>query len=307
VLVAFSLGLSNGGFANREILWKYTGAVAVNTGSGATTPTRRQIEICRAWGINVVLAFPAYLRHLALVARDEMGFDVRDLKVRMLGSHIGVEDRKTIEELWGAPCYDSYGTHENGTIATECKYQDGMHINEDCFNLEIVDPQTNKVQPDGERGCLHITTLFRDSAPLIRFNINDISSYMKDTACPCGCSFRRLTKIYGRNDNMVKVRGVNVFTEAIGVAVEADKRTNGEFFCVIESVGESRSDELTVMVEVVDPAGHAGAVKDDLERRLKEVIGLRVTVAPVGPKQLDAHTGVSQTSKIKRLIDKRKS
>lgn len=307
VLVAFSLGLSNGGFANREILWKYTGAVAVNTGSGATTPSRRQIEICRAWGINVVLAFPSYLRHLALVARDEMGFDVRDLKVRVLGSHIGVEDRKTIEELWGAPCYDSYGTHENGTIATECKYQDGMHINEDCFSIEIVDPQSNKVQPDGERGCVHITTLFRDSAPQIRFNINDISSYMKDAPCPCGCSFRRLTRIYGRNDNMVKVRGVNVFTEAIGVAVEADKRTNGEFFCVIESVGESRSDELTVMVEVVDPAADADAVRGDLERRLKEVIGLRVTVAPVGPKQLDSHTGVSQTSKIKRLLDKRKS
>ncbi len=307
VLVAFSLGLSNGGFANREILWKYTGALPINTGSGATTPTRRQIEICRAWGINVVLAFPSYLRHLALVARDEMGFDVRDLKIRMIGSHIGIEDRKQIEELWGAPCYDSYGTHENGTLATECKYQDGMHINEDCFELEIVDPQTNKVQPDGERGCLHITTLFRDSAPQIRFNINDISSYQTGTDCPCGCTFRRLTKIYGRNDNMVKVRGVNVFTEAIGVTVAADQRTNGEFFCVIEAVGESRSDELTVMVEVRDPAKNAAIVKEDIERRLKEVIGLRTTVTPVGLKELDPHTGVSQTSKVKRLIDKRKT
>ncbi len=189
VLVAFSLGLSNGGFANREILWKYMGAVPVMTGGGATTPTRRQIEICKAWGINVVLAFPSYLRHLALVARDEMGIDVRDFKLRMIGSHLGVEDRKTIEELWGAPCYDSYGTHENGTLATECKFQNGMHINDDCFFLEIVDPETGKVVPDGERGSIHITTLFRDSAPLIRFNINDVSSLMPDTAaCPCGCT-----------------------------------------------------------------------------------------------------------------------
>ena len=307
VLVAFSLGLSNGGFANREILWKYMGAVPVMTGGGATTPTRRQIEICRAWGINVVLAFPSYLRHLALVARDEMKFDVRDLKVRMVGSHIGIEDRKTIEELWGAPCYDSYGTHENGTLATECKFQNGMHVNDDCFAIEIVDPETDKVQPDGERGCIHITTLFRDSAPLIRFNINDISSYMPDTpACPCGCTFRRLTKIYGRNDNMVKVRGVNVFTEAIGVTAAADNRTNGEFFCMIETVGEARSDELIVMVEVPNLAEHSASVKADLERRLKEVIGIRTEVKPVAPHDLNQYTGVAQTSKVKRLLDKRK-
>jgi phenylacetate-CoA ligase len=307
VLVAFSLGLSNGGFANREILWKYMGAVPVMTGGGATTPTRRQIEICKAWGINVVLAFPSYLRHMALVARDEMGIDVRDFKIRMIGSHIGVEDRKTIEDLWGAPCYDSYGTHENGTLATECKFQNGMHINEDCFVLEIVDPETSKVVAEGERGSIHITSLFRNSAPLIRFNINDVSSYMPEgEACPCGCTFRRLTKIYGRNDNMIKVRGVNVFTEAIGVSVAADKRTNGEFFCVVERVGESGREELTVKVEVPDLDRNAGPVKEDLERRLKEVIGLRTTVEPVGLKALDPLTGVSQTSKIKRLMDKRK-
>lgn len=307
VLVAFSLGLSNGGMANREILWKYTGAVPVMTGGGATTPTRRQIEICKAWGINVVLAFPSYLRHMALVARDEMGIDVRDFKVRMLGSHIGIEDRKTIEELWGAPCYDSYGTHENGTLATECKLQNGMHINEDAFFLEIADPETGAVAADGERGSLHITTLFRDSAPQIRFNINDVSSYMTGPDCPCGCTFRRLTKIYGRNDNMIKVRGVNVFPEAVGVAVAADTRTNGEFFCIIERVGESGREELTVMAEVRDMAAHSSAVKEDLERRLKEVIGLRTTVVPVGVKELDPHTGTSQTSKVKRLLDKRKA
>jgi phenylacetate-CoA ligase len=307
VLVAFSLGLTNGGLGNREILWKYMGAVPVMTGSGATTPTRRQIEICNAWGINVVLAFPSYLRHLALVARDEMGIDVRDLKVRMLGSHIGVEDRKTIEELWGAPCYDSYGTHENGTVATECKLQNGMHINDDCFVIEIVDPDTGNVVPDGERGSVHITTLFRHSAPQIRFNINDISSYMSGGDCPCGCSFRRLTKIYGRNDNMVKVRGVNVFTEAIGVTVAEERRSNGEFFCVIERVGESGREELTVMVEVPELATHGVAVKENLERRLREVIGLRTTVAPVAVHALDQNTGLSQTSKIKRLIDKRKA
>jgi len=181
-----------------------------------------------------------------------------------------------------------------------------MHINDDCFVIEIVDPDTGNVAQDGERGSVHITTLFRHSAPQIRFNINDISSYMTGGACPCGCTFRRLTRIYGRNDNMVKVRGVNVFTEAIGVTVAEDQCSNGEFFCVIERVGESGREELTVMVEVPDLAAHGAAVKENLERRLREVIGLRTTVAPVGVHALDTHTGLSQTSKIKRLLDKRK-
>src|ERR1700680_1246755 len=105
---------------------------------------------------------------------------------------------------------------------------------------------------------------------------------MPGGGCSCGCTFRRLTKIYGRNDNMVKVRGVNVFTEAIGVTVAEDGRTNDEFFCVIERFGESGREELTVMVEVPELAAHGAAVKEDLERRLKEVVGLRTVVLPVG-------------------------
>jgi phenylacetate-CoA ligase len=105
---------------------------------------------------------------------------------------------------------------------------------------------------------------------------------------------------------MVKVRGVNVFTEAIGVTVAEDGRINGEFFCVVERFGESGREELSVMVEVPELAAHGAAVKADLERRLKEVIGLRTVVSPVGVHELDLHTGLSQTSKIKRLLDKRK-
>jgi len=181
-----------------------------------------------------------------------------------------------------------------------------MHINDDCFVIEIADPDTGNVVQDGERGSVHITTLFRHSAPQIRFNINDISSYMTGGACPCGCTFRRLTRIYGRNDNMVKVRGVNVFTEAIGVAVAEDSRSNGEYFCVIERVGESGREELTVKVEVPELVAHGAAVKDSLERRRRDVIGLRTIVSPVGVHALDSHTGLSQISNIKRLLDQRK-
>jgi phenylacetate-CoA ligase len=249
------------------------------------------------------MAFPSYLRHLALVARDELGIDPRSLGVRLLCSHLGVEDREAIEELWGAPCFDSYGTHENGTIASECQARDGMHVMEDAILTEIVDPETGRHAEKGAKGIIHITTLYRNSAPQIRFNINDVASHL-DGPCPCGCTFRRMSKIFGRNDNMIKVRGVNVFTEAVGEVVAKEKRSNGEFFCIVERVGQSETDELTVMVEALDLGG-TSELKYALEERLKEVIGLRTTVTPVGKGELDKHTGLSQTSKIKRLLDKR--
>jgi phenylacetate-CoA ligase len=305
VLVTYSLGLSNGGFMTREGLWKYTGAVPVMTGSGASTPTRRQIEIIRAWGVNVILGFPAYLRHMALVARDEMGIDPRALGIRVLGSHLGQENRAEIEALWDAPCHDMYGTNESGSMASECTHRSGMHIQEDAIILEVADPETRRILPDGEKGTLYITTLYRWGAPQIRFNVNDISA-IATGSCACGSTLKRLEKIYGRNDNMVKLRGVNVFPEAIGAAVAEDKRSNGEYFCIVERVGAAGRDEMTVLVEVADAKADRAALKSDLETRLKEVLGVKVEVRPSDAGALAEHTGVAQTSKIKRLLDRRK-
>src|SRR4029079_6571161 len=117
MMVTYSLGLGNGGMAPREAIWRYTGAIPVMTGSGATTPTRRQIEIAQAWGVNVILGFPSYLRHLAIVARDELGIDPHTICLMAHGSPLGQEDRAHLEELWNAPCHDAYGTHESGMMA----------------------------------------------------------------------------------------------------------------------------------------------------------------------------------------------
>ena len=304
VLVTYALGLSNGAAAPREALWRYSGAVPVMTGGGATTPTRRQIEIAQAWGINVILGFPSYLRHMALTARDEMGIDPKSLGIRLIGTHLGMEERRGIEELWGAPCFDAYGTHESGMMAAECGQQSGMHVQEDAYILEIADPESGRILAEGEQGTVYITTLYKYGAPQIRFNVNDISAYVPG-ACACGGTLRRLARIFGRNDNMVKLRGVNVFPEAVGAVVAADRRTNGEFFCFVDRVGEAGTDEMTVLVEVTDPAADHAAVKTDLERRMKEVLGVRVTVTPADKGALDPYTGTSQTSKIKRLLDRR--
>ena len=207
--------------------------------------------------------------------------------------------------MWGAPCHDAYGTHESGMMAAECRERCGMHVQEDAVIIEITDPQTGEVLPQGEQGTIYITTLYRWSAPQIRFNVNDISRIVPG-ACACGSTLQRLDRIFGRNDNMVKLRGVNVFPEAIGAALAQDKRSNGEFFCIVERVGEAGRDEMTVLVEVVDPACDRGIFKAEMEQRLREVLGVRVAVTPAAKGELDSHTGVSQTSKIRRLLDKRK-
>lgn len=306
VMVTYSLGLGNGAIAPREALWRYTGAVPVMTGSGATTPTRRQIEIAKAWGVNVILGFPSYLRHLAIVAKEELGIDPHSLGIRSLGSHLGQEDRAHLEALWNAPCHDAYGTHESGMMAVECSERAGMHIQEDAVILEIADPQTGKVLPDGEKGSVYITTLYRWGAPQIRFNINDISRIIAEP-CACGATLRRLDRIFGRNDTMVKLRGVNVFPEAIGGVIASERRSNGEYFCMVERVGAEQREEMTVLVEVAQPAVDRARLQADLERRFKEVIGVRLVVEVVERGMTDEYTGTSKASKIKRLLDRRGS
>jgi len=304
VMVTYSLGLGNGAIAPREALWRYTGAIPVMTGSGATTPTRRQIEIAQAWGVNVILGFPSYLRHLAIVARDELGIDPHSLGIRSLGSHLGQEDRAHLEELWNAPCHDAYGTHESGMMAAECGARAGMHIQEDAVILEIADPETGAMLPEGEKGSVYITTLYRWGAPQIRFNINDISRIIPEP-CPCGGTLKRLDRIFGRNDTMVKLRGVNVFPEAIGGVVASARRSNGEYFCIVERAGIEQREEMTVLVEVAQPAVDRIQLQADLERRFKEVLGVRLIVEIVDRGKTDEYTGTSKSSKIRRLLDRR--
>lgn len=304
VQVTRALGLPNGGFHLREALWKYTGAVPVMTGTGKNTSTRRQIEIMRAWGTNVLIGFPAYLRHMAMVARDEMGIEPRSLRLRALDSNLGPEDRAGVEDLWGAPVYDFYGAHESGMIAADCVFQDGMHIQEDAFIVEILDPETGMPVPHGAKGNVCVTTLFKVSAPLVRYNIADVSSLRTGT-CACGSTLLRLAAIFGRSDNMVKLRGVNVFPEAVGALVIEDRRTNGEFLCVVERVGDAGRDEMRVSVESALAPDDREPLRRDLEARLNEALGVRIAVEIVAAGALEPYTGVTQVTKPKRLLDRR--
>ena len=303
VQVMLSLGLSNGGFLAREGIWKYTGAVPVMTGSGAQTPTKRQIEIMRAWKTRHLIGFPAYLRHVGLVMRDELKIDPRECGIKSLIVHLGLEDRASLEALWGAHAYDTYGTNECGTLAADCEHRTGMHIFEDAFVLEVVDLETMRPKAPGEQGVLIQTTLFKHLAPLVRFNSNDVSAFAAGE-CPCGSAHARIEAIYGRADNMVKLRGTNVFPEAIGALVSENPASNGEYVCIVERSQAGRED-MTVMVEVARPDVAKPALEKTLAARFKEALGVKLTVTAVERGALDELTGLSKTSKIRRLIDRR--
>lgn len=303
VQVCLSVGLTNGGLLAREGIWKYTGAVPVMTGSGAQTPTRRQIELAQAWKTKFLVGFPAYLKHMGLVARDEMGIDPRSLGIKGLISHLGVEDRTSLEALWNADVFDTYGCNECGTMASECRHKTGLHVFEDAFVMEINDPATMAPKPPGEQGTIFITSLFKHIAPMIRYNMNDVSSWSSGT-CSCGTHQLSMTKVYGRSDNMVKLRGVNVFPEAIGAIISQEPRCNGEYVCILEREADDR-DEMIVMVEAVDASVAGPALASELGSRLKEALGVKFQVQAVDSGALEKLTGLNQTSKIRRLIDKR--
>src|SRR5664279_2700897 len=162
-------------------------------------------------------------------------------------------------------------------MAAECAARAGMHIQEDAVILEIADAETGAILPEGAKGSVYITTLYRWGAPQIRFNINDISRIIPEP-CPCGGTLKRLDRIFGRNDTMVKLRGVNVFPEAIGGVIASERRSNGEFFCIVDRVGAEQREEMTVLVELAQPTIDAVQLTADLERRFKEVLGVRLIV-----------------------------
>ena len=296
--VTLSLGLPNGGLLVREGIQKYTGAVPIMTGSGSQTPTRRQIELMQAWRTTHLIGFPAYLRHIALVARDELGLDPRTFGVRGLITHLGVEDRGALEALWGAPAYDTYGMNEFGSVACDCAERSGMHVFEDCFVVEVLH-EGRAVETPGTQGSAVVTTLFKHVAPMIRFDTNDVTSWLGGQ-CKCGSTHRRLSGIHGRADGMVKLRGVNVFPEAVGALVSADARGNGEFLCVVEP-----GERMVVQVEARDASLDAAAFEADLRGRFKEALSVTLEVEVVPRGSLASLTGLDSTSKIRRLLDRR--
>jgi phenylacetate-CoA ligase len=198
VQIVFTYSLFIAGFTATEGAMRL-GALVVPTGSGAVTPSERQVGIAKDWGTTVLVGTPPYILHLADVA-EKMGLDPRkDFRLRITvhtAEALTEATRRAIEERWKVQAYDSFGSVETGAPTFECEEKNGYHINEDGYLFEILDPETLESVPAGKDGLMVVTSLFKEASPVIRYNLEDISSFI-DEPCPCGRTLKRLAKIRG--------------------------------------------------------------------------------------------------------------
>jgi phenylacetate-CoA ligase len=309
--IPMTCSLANAPWQNYKACHDFLGILPLTTGSGIVTASRQQLEIAFRYGTNMWVSFPEYLARLAEVCREELKRDVRELRTKFLRTYLGpdLEDtlRKTLEETWGCPVYDTYGTHEIGTCGFDCREKAGMHVMEDTLYLEIVDIETGAPLPPGERGNMVVTVFFRNTPPVIRYNLRDLGRIQPESlSAPCGCGshFRRMGHFLGRSDAMVKLRGVNVYPMACLPAIKSDERTTGEWVCIVEK--KDGRDDMEVRVEVKQEAASRDGLKEKLEKRLREDLGVsvRVTLAEQGSLDELANIG-GREGKARRLVDRR--
>lgn len=302
VQVAFTYAMFIPGFTSTEGAMKL-GATVIPAGSGAVTPSQRHIEIAREWGSTVLGATGTYALHLADVA-EEMGFNpARDFKFRLMyhtGEPLTEATRQKIQERWNCRSYNNYGSVETGAPAWECQEQAGMHINEDAYLFEVVDPQTGEVLPDGEEGALVVTTLFKEAAPVIRYMIGDLTRIIPGT-CRCGRTLKRLDAVKGRLDDMLKVKGAAVYPTAIETVLRSFPELGSEYRIIVEC-NEGR-DNLRVEAESKSYPP-VPRLQEKVVQALKAQIGIlcEVVLVPAGSLQGEVENWI----KSRRVIDKRK-
>jgi len=301
----YGFGMVNGGHYAREAVLHFTKCILLPAGTGLETRSEQQVELMHAFGATVIVGFVDYVKRLAQVARDKGLEPGRDIRIRMISGHVGQEDRGAISAAWGgAEVYDWYGVADTGIIAAEGPDRDGLHVWEDAHYLEIIDPDTHAPRPDGEAGTMCVTTLFKDGIyPIVRFNTNDVSAFLATGSAP-RTAFRRILGFQGRSDQMVKLRGINVYPTAIGTHLGEHPAATGEYVCRVERHGER--DEMTVVVEV-RPGAERPELSRELEALLRQKLGVQVHVALVGPGATASLTQIEARQKPVRLIDGRRA
>lgn len=263
------------------------GMLTVPAGAGNT---RRQIKFFTDFGTTVVHAIPSYAGRIFDVMKAE-GIDPRkDTKLRTLviGAEPHSEDqRKRIEEMLGVKAYNSFGMSEmcGPGVAFECPEQNGMHIWEDYYIVEIIDPNTLESVPDGEYGELVLTTINREAMPLLRYRTRDLTRILSGE-CPCGRHHKRLDRMKGRSDDMMIVKGVNIFPIQIETVIMQFKELGTDYLITLETAEDN--DVMTVEVELdqmfTDDFGRLNDLTKEITRRLKDEILLtpKVKLSPKG-------------------------
>ena len=295
----------------------FTGGAGVHYGSltvGAeilpmsSGNTERQLMILRDFGSTMLTSTPSYALYLAEQAA-EAGIDLRTLPISKgcFGAEAWSENmRAEIEERYNMKAYDIYGLTEiiGPGVAFECEEQNGLHVNEDFFYPEIIDPETGKSLPAGEKGELVFTTLTREGTPLLRYRTRDITCIIEEP-CICGRTTRRIHRLFGRTDDMLIIRGVNVFPSQIEQALIEIEGTEPQYLIIINR--ENHLDEVELQVEVKkelfsDETRGLETLRNRIEQIMKSKLQIGLKVKLVEPKTIVR----PEAGKVKRVIDNRK-
>jgi phenylacetate-CoA ligase len=293
----------------------FTGGLGAHYGAeglGATVipisggNTDRQIMVMKDFGVTAICCTPSYFLHL-IDRAGQLGVDMKALPLRV--GIFGAEPwthsmRKHIESVTHVQAFDIYGLSEiiGPGVAIECSQHDGLHIFEDHFYPEIIDPETGKVLPDGEEGELVLTTLSKWAMPMIRYRTRDITALVPGT-CACGRTSRRMRRIGRRSDDMLIIRGVNVYPSQVETALLEVEGTLPHYQIVLSR--EHGLDQMEVQVEVTtqifsDRVGALEALSERIIDAIERVIGLRIKVTLVEPQTIGRSEG-----KAKRVLDRR--
>jgi phenylacetate-CoA ligase len=300
VINAWAYSTHNGAFAADEALHRWLNCVVLTTGTGNVTSSRRQLELARSYGATAILTTGDYLLHVGYFAQ-EMSLDPkRDFALRALPN---MGDRELLEQTWGLPNYQVYGFHEVQYAALECPARQGLHIFEDAFVIQIVDPESGEPLPDGELGAIVLTELYKTGSAQFRYNIMDLSFLYPREQCACGSWLRRMGPFAGRADNMVKLRGVNIWPEAIGEVATSVAGVEPDYF--VRAFRDGTRDEMVVHVVSRADASQHDALQRAVEQRLKEDLGVRIGCRIAHPGELDAWTEINVSPKLKRFRDER--
>lgn len=313
----YMVGLRPGDvFQNSSGYGMFTGGLGFQYGAerlgmltvpAAAGNTKRQIKFITDFGTTALHAIPSYAGRLYEVM-EEMGIDPRKdtkLKTLIIGAEPHSEEqRRRIEDMLGVKAYNSFGMSEmcGPGVAFECKEQNGLHIWEDYYIVEIVDPNTLEPVPEGEVGELVLTTINREAMPLLRYRTRDLTRILPGE-CPCGRHHRRLDRMKGRSDDMMILKGVNIFPIQIETVLMQFKELGNEF--LITLTNEEANDLMTVEVELKDFSDdypHLQALTREITRQLKDEILLTPSV-----KLVPKGTLPKQEGKAVRVRDLRKT
>ena len=302
IQVAYGYGLFTGGLGAHYGA-EFMGATVVPQSTGNT---KKLITMMQDFGVTAIACTPSYLLHIAEVVKEEGILDELKLKVAVCGAEPWTENmRHMIEEELRIKAYDIYGLSEvmGPGVACDCEFHKGLHVHDDHFYPEIIDPETLEPVGEGVTGELVFTTLTKEGLPLIRYRTKDLTSIEYGT-CECGRTQPRIQKFKGRSDDMLIIRGVNVFPSQVEAALLEMGETTPNYMMIVDRV--DHQDTLEVQVEVDesyfdDDMRGLDNLSNKVKNALKQALGLAVKVKLVEPKTLPRYEGKSV-----HVIDNRK-